>query len=312
MRVWNLTSDPPVELVPTRHYRGAAFSPDGRLLAAAGGEANTLWTLDGATPQFTAELGTGRYDDLPPSFSPDSKFVAWPGIGATIWNLSLPKPQMVFESDYRYPRFAPQVQTVLGFNGSGLFSRTWEITKRGQFRLGSEVTVIGKTPDGIGRTLRSLRPEFGQYVNAQNGGKLQVWSLKDNSKPLFEVRHPDLLQAEDFALSDDGGLLAAFTPSGKNVVWDLTKTPPREYVLSGTSHANIDGFFTPDDKLLIVAHVLGIDIHDWAAGRMVWQFRFGRVTGLSRHPDGRHLATVNGNGTIYILRLPELADHSKQ
>jgi hypothetical protein len=28
------------------------------------------------------------------------------------------------------------------------------------------------------------------------------------------------------------------------------------------------------------------------------------VWGLALAPDGKHLATANGNGTVYILRLP--------
>lgn len=54
----------------------------------------------------------------------------------------------------------------------------------------------------------------------------------------------------------------------------------------------------------------GIDIHDWAVGRLVRTIKFpGNVPGLARHPDGQHLATVNGNGTVYILRIAELTTH---
>ena len=90
------------------------------------------------------------------------------------------------------------------------------------------------------------------------------------------------------------------------MVWDLTETPPREYQLS-TSNGGYESFFTGDGTLLVVATRHGIEIHDWAAGRLVRQIPFpGPVTSITLHPDGHHVATVNGNGTVYILRLPEL------
>jgi hypothetical protein len=77
------------------------------------------------------------------------------------------------------------------------------------------------------------------------------------------------------------------------------------------SEINTHSFFSADGKLLIVAHQLGIDIHDWTAGRLVRAIKYpGAILGLSRHPDGQHIATVNANGTVYILRLPELQEHS--
>jgi hypothetical protein len=39
------------------------------------------------------------------------------------------------------------------------------------------------------------------------------------------------------------------------------------------------------------------------AKRHEWQLP-GEVNRLAFFPDGRHLATANGNGTVYVLRLP--------
>ncbi len=319
MRAWDLTANPPVERVPTRHYRSVEFSPDGRLLATTGGEANAVWKLDGAMPERIAELGRGTNYVRPPSFSPDSRLVAFNGIHNSwnVWDLSLPVPQMISEPNTLFVKFAPQGQSVQTWDEGRLVSLPWEITQRGRFRLGRQ-TEIANVPNGIGLTVhernwdRSLRPTGGRFVNQQDKGRLQVWSMKDNAKPLFEVQHPDQAEIHEFALSDDGDLLAAFTQGEKSLVWDLTETPPREYVLPTRSASNTHSFFTADGKLLIVAHGIGIDIYDWTAGRLVRTIPFpGPVVDLARHPDGQHLATVNGNGTVYILRLPELAEDFK-
>ena len=49
-----------------------------------------------------------------------------------------------------------------------------------------------------------------------------------------------------------------------------------------------------------------IILWDVAAGarRHEWQLP-GWVKGVAFAPDGRHLAAANGNGTVYILRLPQ-------
>lgn len=314
MRVWDLTANPPVERMPTRHYRSIEFSSDGRLLATQGGEASAVWNLEGGMPELFAELETESYDHVPPSFSPDSRLLAFTGHHTNVLDLSLPIAQPIHNArsnDGNFVKFAPQGQSVQSWEGGQLFSRPWEITNRGQFRIGTQMTKIAKLPKPIGhdKSLRSLRSSDGMYVNLQSEGKLQVWNLQDATRPLFEVQHPDRAEIQEFSLSDDGGLLAAFTHYGKSLVWDLTEKPPREYVLPSQTHGNTGPFFTSDGKLLFVAHQGGIDIHDWAAGRLVRTIKYpGAVAGLARHPDGQHLATVNGNGTVYILRVPELAE----
>jgi WD40 repeat protein len=65
--------------------------------------------------------------------------------------------------------------------------------------------------------------------------------------------------------------------------------------------------FSPDGKLL--ASVGGCSVHLWdvAAGTEKANFQLGPLGGVlwqvAFSPDGRHLATANCNGTVYILRL---------
>ncbi len=140
--------------------------------------------------------------------------------------------------------------------------------------------------------------------------RLQVWSMQNSGTPLAEVQHPNQTEIYEFALSDDGQVLAAFPHNGNGIVWDLNEKPPREYPLPNPVGWPTDPFFNVDGKLLIVAHAAGIDICDWAAGQLVRTVKYpGAIVGLARHPDGKHLATVNANGTVYVLRVPELSGY---
>jgi hypothetical protein len=58
-----------------------------------------------------------------------------------------------------------------------------------------------------------------------------------------------------------------------------------------------------NDRLLI-ADGASLTLFDWARQRRLKEWPFpGSVVQLAIHPDGRHVATVNGNGTWYVLRL---------
>jgi WD40 repeat protein len=62
--------------------------------------------------------------------------------------------------------------------------------------------------------------------------------------------------------------------------------------------------FGPDGTVFAAVGNDEVSIHDTTTGLplLSWQFT-GPVHMASFAPDGRHLATANGNGTIYILRL---------
>ncbi len=327
MRAWDLTTMPPTERIMTRHYRAAQFSPDGRILVTTGGEAHAAWKLDGESPVLMAELGVGTSytptSFAPPSFTPDSTLVAIAGHvnfpQVFVWNLSLPVPQLISDWDTQFIRFAPSGTAVQICDGKRISSQSWDVTKRGKFQLGSS-TVITKLPNEMlmpdrqqqNLLVSGLRTDIDRYLVPQQNGKLQVMSLKEDQKVIAELQHPDQTAIYQFALSEDGNLVAAFTHSGKkSLVWDLTESPPRDYLLTNNSDWAADPFFTTDDKLLVVASHAGIEIHDWAHSRLVRTIKYpGPAKGMARHPDGVHVATVNGNGTVYILRIPELAEHN--
>jgi WD40 repeat protein len=65
--------------------------------------------------------------------------------------------------------------------------------------------------------------------------------------------------------------------------------------------------FAPDGKALVSSDYQGeMILWDVTAGdkRLAWQLP-GTIQSAAFAPDGRHLATANVNGTVYVLRLPK-------
>jgi WD40 repeat protein len=63
--------------------------------------------------------------------------------------------------------------------------------------------------------------------------------------------------------------------------------------------------FLPNGKALLSADEEGLVVlWDAATGDTVWDWQLpGAVSGVAAAPDGRHFATANSNGTVYVVRL---------
>lgn len=326
LRVWDLTVDPPVEKANGASYRSAVFSPDGRFLATDGWDESSVWKIDGITPEKILASPVCDFT-CRPSFSPDSKLVAFtshfqshpPSDSANVWNLSPRTPELVARADtvgHGFWRFAARGNEVLSSTDKQITSHSWEFTKRGQFRVSEESSRIISWPAGSGPLAIDFVPEAHRFAVSRGEGRIQVYDVKDDSRPLFEVQHPDKNMFR-FTLSPSGEILAAVMSYGRGVVWDLSENPPREYDLptrfpdfragvfetNGEIHRMV---FVADDKLLVTIMNTGIHVYDWAASKLIRDIKLpGPVIGLAVHPDGQHVATVNANGTVYILRITD-------
>jgi WD40 repeat protein len=86
----------------------------------------------------------------------------------------------------------------------------------------------------------------------------------------------------------------------------LTGAEPKERaVLKGHTLALTRVLVSPDGKLLASSGSDGrVLVWDAASGKKLQEWQLpGHVDNLVFAPDSRHLATGNGNGTIYVLRL---------
>jgi WD40 repeat protein len=207
MTIWAWLSPGPWE-----RYSAAAFSPKGRLLAAAYSKGITLWDLSGKTPVRMADLE---------GLTKGVAGLAWSGDGKTLVCLG------------RVPAEAPEKVVVVWDLGGPrprrrrTFSLDWSVGR-----------AIALSSDG-----RWLA------IDGMNLKSTFLWDLSDpdNQEPtrleLHNVRAPRFSPDSRILLADDG--------AGRRVrLWKLTESGPREatnlFIRYGAPLA-----FSPDGKLLV-------------------------------------------------------------
>jgi len=89
-------------------------------------------------------------------------------------------------------------------------------------------------------------------------------------------------------------------------LWDLHEKEPKGLVLDEAPKATISSVvYAPVGKTMAASgHDGRITLWDATTRKVLWKEKLpGAVYGLSFAKDSKHLATANGNGTIYILRM---------
>ena len=92
-------------------------------------------------------------------------------------------------------------------------------------------------------------------------------------------------------------------------LYDVSGAEPQQLLDPlGWSDRNYDAAFTPDSRRLIMAGLAGtVETWDLVNGCKVGEIRLpGIVRQVKVADDGRHIFTFNSNGTIYVLRVPDL------
>jgi serine/threonine-protein kinase len=172
---------------------------------------------------------------------------------------------------------------------------------------GKEKSKIDANPDGQRRGVFCLAfSPSGRTVAAGTltaEKPLHVWDVQTEKEVNLFVGQAGHVYS--VAFSPDGTELASGSSDGSVRLWQLSDSKLRKLI-----KAHEDGVaatvFSADGMLLYTAGHDGkvvawnrqtaAPVHEWKCP--------GPVLGLALTPDGRHLATANANGTVYILRLP--------
>lgn len=307
IHVWDVSHEEPKSRspkMPASNVQNLTFAPDGLSMMVQGIDNQAaIWKLN--SPPHRLEWNTFCDPAQIPSFSPDSKLVR---VQDQVWNLGSEIPSNVSEPVNILTRFGSHGNILNELDSRGLCSRKWEITQRGRFTVGEpHLLWRSQQPDLTMDAIETLQFESMRFATRPDEQTVCVWNMVDLKKPFCELNHNLHFgnSTRPLTLSADGSVLLAFSQQA-SVVWDLEETPPRKYPL------NLNGLttsvlFIKNTKLLIVSDANGVGVYDWVNNRELRRLKYpGPVRQIVQHPDGIHLASVNGNGTVYILRMPEL------
>ncbi|QUH03946.1 helix-turn-helix domain-containing protein [Saccharopolyspora erythraea] len=144
--VWRLDApdQPVISLPSTAEGNDLEFSPDGRLLAAAGGTRIELWDLDSGRLIEALPVENG----FSVSFSPDSRILAYSAsypVGVGIWDLSTRRHMPALPEAYKHfdPRFSPDGQTLATMGTDGTGPIIWDLaTRTPKVRIDQEMVIL--------------------------------------------------------------------------------------------------------------------------------------------------------------------------
>jgi len=240
--------------------RSLAFSPDGTVLAAAGGNANDfaihLWDVAGGQLIDTLSGHAGIIWGL--AFSPDGRLLASVSSDMTAqiwdWRNSNVLKTLNFPGEVSSVSFSPDGQ-VLAVGGVDEAQGQVQNAAVWTYSVGSWTPLI-KFPEYINVATMAYSPRGGTLVGGGTSRNVQVWRTSDG-RSVFTLNHAH--QVSKVAISPDGSTVATGTcidivndecSDGGIWLWDLP---------SGRLIRTLNGFpdivenlaFSADGSLLI-------------------------------------------------------------
>jgi serine/threonine protein kinase len=295
--------------------KALAFNPDGRRLTWAreegpeksGGPKYSVHLWDAETgneargfPRSAPKVRTNWYQAVHQlAFSPDGqKLAVAVRHGAVLLDVSSAKEERPLEhdGDGGCLAFSPDGHTLA--TGAGKTTRLWDLS-----------TVKAGTATEIpqGALSLSFSPDSNTLAIGPGQGEVQLWSVA--GKPSLRQTLPQGYHPARFALTAGKNLLATGGPNNVQVLhWDLDKDrafprpkPKQFHVSEGLT---VGLAYTPDGTRLAVAKKEQLFVWDVISGERYYRPLPCEVKHIAFAPDGRHLATANMDGTVYIFRLP--------
>ncbi len=286
----------------------ARFSPDGKLIATAGGDTKAevrVWSAtDGGLKETLAQAGETTYLVR---FSPDSKKLASLSTGLidpgeiefslSIWTLANQEEVKVPISKDDYHRFVFQDdQNLLTVAESGLIHRyNTDGTREEDFRL------QGEPPASLTYTLFNQGPISlvgPHHLATRRNGSVRIWNLNSGQIALGPIAHGGQIDEHGLTLSPDHAMFAMAGEHNRvNVHWATTG----ERVGPAIGHSTpVDAVQFLSDTLMATGTNSGVlkiwDLSGITRGSsilkhdaQVWEARFS--------PDSQRIATTTNDGS---------------
>lgn len=281
-------------------WGGSAVSQTGTLAMGHRREVH-VWDLNAPAPRLRGKaLLDGERGAI--SMSANGAFMACiKGTSCELWDLRGQGEPRKADEFRKFEHFIsslwrPDGKTLVASSHSGLLLLLeWDGDKlkvRNSFPIAKAGFGVALSPDA--KTLATWGWE--------SGAGLRLWSLNgDGLQEKAKLELPTQLQGA--ALSSDGRTLAVCS-TNRAKLYDFSGAIPREAAALETVDVQ-SVCFSPDGKTLAGCGFAGeLVFWDTTTGKKTREWRLpGLIHGAAFADDGRHLFTINSNGTVYVLRL---------
>jgi WD40 repeat protein len=289
----------PQALRTGRHVRAVSFSPDGKLLAAAGdGRVITLWRPANGSTAGTLRGHTDTVSGV--AFRPDGQRLAsasWDGT-VRIWDVAGGRPVWTLADHGRRilaVAYSPDGK-YLAAGGTGPAALVWEADtgKRVHFLPGHAdyVTCVTFSPDG-------------KRLATGSGDKMvRVWDAATGELRFTFRGHRG--RPADVAFSPDGNRLVSADVNQQVMVWDPLTGEESNSFRGGNGEASSVAFSRDGKQVALAGWARTVQLWDATSGQARFQplGHASFITGLAFDPDGRRLAAAGRDGTVQIWNLP--------
>ena len=313
---FNLAEISPYQIATLRHtgeVRAVSFSPDGTLLATAGG-GDTVLLWDTASWQQVATLKQEWISSI--SFSPDGTLLASGG-GDTVLLWDTASWQQVatlrHKDEVKEVSFSPDgtlLAIITGRGYPGTMVWLWDVASRQQT---ASLRYTGNSEQWASAV--SFSPDGTLLATAGGGDTVLLWDTA-SWQQVATLRHTgnvnwrsDRVRAVSF--SPDGTLLASGGTDGTVWLWDVASRQQTAVFTNPRATGSVS--FSPDGTLLATAGA-EIGLWDVASRQQTDALQVGGddVGSVSFSPDGTLLASGQNDGTIGLWDISEWTQASGQ
>lgn len=348
LRIWSTRTGRQLRMIQIkgRYFEDAAFSPDGKTLAAAccygfdgGDDCDYLGLFDVATGRMKRRMHNERFGMEAIAFSPDGRWIASSGWaesygGKSSWDNRVRIWRVTDGENLRTIEAKETVKCLAASpDGARLFlaedqgyveawdTRSWRQTW--QSRISREhVNIVACTPDGRTLVAGTARP----FKNQGYFGQVMVLDATDGSVKQ-EITVPDLRPAVlSLALSPDGAQVSGTYSDGLSRTWGLRdgRLVQVRRAQAGATPASaisvpwlqregvvVDCLAISPDHQTILTGGRDEMVRLWEADSHVCRQSFRAnavgVNAIAVTPDGKTILTGGGDGTIMVWSNPALA-----